>query len=74
MDYIQAKAKLDACGQTHLLRFYDSLSDSEQYQLLEQIDALDVQLLDVFAAYQHQGELQRGKLEPLGALTLERNC
>ncbi len=71
MDYIQAKAKLDACGQAHLLRFYDSLSDSEQYQLLEQIDALDVQLLDVFAAYQHQGELQRGKLEPLGALTLK---
>ena len=71
MDYIQAKAKLDACGQTHLLRFYDTLSDSEQYQLLEQIDTLDTQLLDVFAAYQNQGELQRGKLEPLGALTLK---
>ncbi len=71
MNYTEAKAKLDACGQSHLLRFYDTLSDTEQYQLLEQIAALDTHLLDVFAAYQGEGEAQRGSLEPLGALTLK---
>ena len=71
MNYTEAKAKLDACGQTHLLRFYDTLSDTEQYQLLEQISALDTHLLDVFDAYKGEGEAPRGKLEPLGALTLE---
>lgn len=71
MNYTEAKAKLDACGQTHLLRFYDTLSDTEQYQLLEQISALDTHLLDVFADYKGEGETPRGKLEPLGALTLE---
>ena len=55
MNYTDAKAKLDACNQTHLLRFYDSLSDTEQYQLLEQIEALDTHLLDVFSAYKDEG-------------------
>lgn len=71
MNFTEAKAKLDACNQAHLLRFYDTLSDIEQYQLLEQIDALDTGLLDVFAAYTGEGETQRGKLAPLGALTME---
>lgn len=71
MNYTEAKAKLDACGQTHLLKFYEELSDTEQYQLLEQIEALDTHLLEVFADYKNQGELKRGVLEPLGALTLK---
>lgn len=68
MNYTEAKAKLDACGQSHLLRWYDELSEREQETLLAQIEALDLRLLDVFAA--HQGDLPRGALEPLGALTL----
>jgi len=68
MNYNEAKAKLDACGQSHLLRWYDELNEHEQDALLAQIEALDLRLLDVFAS--RQGEQPRGHLEPLGALTL----
>ncbi len=71
MNYTEAKAKLDARHQGHLLQFYDSLSDTEQYQLLEQIDALDFHLLDVFSAYQGEKEKSKGLLAPLGALTCQ---
>ena len=69
MDYTQSMEKLEQCGQTHLLRWYDTLTETEQEALLEQVDALDPGLLSVFAA--HSEEAQRGKLEPLGALTLQ---
>ncbi|MCR4644918.1 MAG: UDPGP type 1 family protein [Oscillospiraceae bacterium] len=69
MDYEQAKAKLEQLGQTHLLRWYDELSDTEQEQLLAQIDELDPELLQIF---KNRGSDQtRGKLEPLGALTID---
>lgn len=68
MNYNEAKAKLEVMGQTHLLQWYDALSDLEQEALLEQIDALDPALLAEFSA--HQEEAVRGRLEPLGALTL----
>lgn len=68
MNYTEARAKLEAMGQSHLLQWYDELSDLEQAALLEQIEALDPALLEEFSA--HQEETPRGKLEPLGALTL----
>lgn len=68
MTYQEAKDKLDALGQSHLLQWYDALTDTEQFALLEQIDALDPALLEAFASL--QGEAPRGKLAPLGALTL----
>lgn len=71
MDFMQAKEKLTASEQTHLLRWYDTLPEREQEALLQQIEDLDLHLLDVFAAYNHSGEQTRGKLEPLGAVTLE---
>lgn len=71
MNLNDAKAKLDSLGQAHLLRWMDELSDTEQDSLLSQIDALDPKLLDVFRAYKGEGETARGKLEPLGALTLD---
>ena len=70
MDLIQAKEKLTACGQTHLLNWYDTLTEREQDELLEQIADLDLNLLDVFADYLNEGEAERGTLAPLGALTL----
>lgn len=68
MTYQEAKDKLDALGQSHLLQWYDTLTDTERFALLEQIDALDPALLEAFASL--QGEAPRGKLAPLGALTL----
>ncbi len=70
MNLTQAQEKLAALGQSHLLRWYDTLTEHEQDALLAQIDDLDPHLLEVFAAHHSQGEAQRGKLEPLGALTL----
>ena len=70
MNFNEAKAKLEALGQSHLLRWYDELGDMEQEALLTQIEALDPSLLEVFAKYGADGEAQRGKLEPLGALTI----
>lgn len=68
MTYQEAQAKLEALGQSHLLQWYDTLNETEQAALLEQIDALDPALLEEFSA--HQKEAPRGKLAPLGALTL----
>lgn len=68
MDYNEAKAKLDAMGQSHLLRWYDELTDSEQTALLAQIDELDPALLGEFDP--DRAEMPRGEIEPLGALTL----
>ncbi len=70
MNVSEAKAKLEGLGQAHLLKWFDELGDVEQEVLLDQIDALDPSLLDVFKAYKGEGEAARGKLEPLGALTL----
>jgi UDP-N-acetylglucosamine/UDP-N-acetylgalactosamine diphosphorylase len=70
MNFNEAKAKLEALGQSHLLRWYDELGDMEQEALLTQIEALDPSLLEVFAKYGADGEAQRGRLEPLGALTI----
>lgn len=70
MDLTKAKEKLAACGQTHLLTWFDTLTEHEQESLLEQIGELDLKLLDVFAAFRSEGEQERGELAPLGALTL----
>ena len=70
MNLNDAKAKLESLGQSHLLRYFDELDSTEQDALLDQIEALDPTLLDVFASFRHEGDAQRGKLEPLGALTL----
>lgn len=70
MNFNEAKQKLEPLGQTHLLRWFDTLTETEQDDLLAQIDALDPSIFDVFSTYKNTGEAERGKLEPLGALTL----
>ncbi len=67
MTYPEAKALLAQHGQTQLLRFYDSLSDEEQANLLHQIEDLS---LDTWKNCKQTATQSRGKLEPLGALTL----
>lgn len=69
MNYQEAKQKLDACGQSHLLRWYDDLTEREQDALLEQIELLDTTLPDILK-HRRQCE-KRGNFSPLGALTLD---
>ena len=69
MTYDEAKSKLQASGQEHLLGFYDQLTQNEKDNLLAQIEDLDLGLLDLIQG--GASELSKGKLEPLGAVTLE---
>lgn len=69
MTYEEALHKLAPAGQEHLLKYYNELSAKEQESLLMQIEDLDLSLLDLI-----QGgvqEVPKGRLEPLGAVTLE---
>lgn len=69
MTYEEACQKLSPIGQEHLLKYYDELSELEKASLLEQIEELDVSLLDLIK--DGVKEVPKGKLAPLGALTLE---
>lgn len=69
MDYIQAEKLLREHGQEHVLRFYDELSDREKQTLLGQIASIDWRIFEVLSASDVMAN--RGKFEPLGALTVE---
>ncbi len=69
MTYEEALRKLAPAGQGHLLEYYDELSGDAKRNLLEQIDELDLSLLNLIR--NGVKETPRGKLEPLGAVTLE---
>ena len=69
MTYQEAKEKLAPAGQEHLLAYYDELTQEQKDGLLEQIDALDLSLLDLIR--DGVKEVKKGKLEPLGAVTLD---
>jgi len=48
----ELQSKLEACGQEHVLAFFDELSDSEQAGLLEQVNSIDLpRLEDLVAKY-----------------------
>ena len=66
MQYQEAYNRLEQYGQTHLLRYYDTLSAAEQEALLQQISEMDFSVLERAA---HE-EAPKGKIEPLGACTI----
>jgi UDP-glucose pyrophosphorylase len=65
----QAKRKLSAVGQEHLLRYWDELDEEQRSYLLEQIEELDMNLLKLLQS--ETEKVPRGKLEPLGAVTID---
>lgn len=67
--YEEALKKLEPAGQEHLLKYYGELGDGEKECLLAQIEALDLSLLDLIQ--DGVKEVPKGKLAPLGAVTLE---
>ena len=69
MTYEEASQKLSPAGQEHLLRYYEELDPQQKEDLLAQIDALDLSLLALIG--DGAGEDQKGKLEPMGAVTRE---
>ena len=65
MDYTQAKAKLAAIGQEHILRYYDELSEEQQDNLLRQIDETDFSVLNRIGCGASD---ERGAFSPLAAM------
>ncbi|MGN0402872.1 MAG: UTP--glucose-1-phosphate uridylyltransferase [Acetatifactor sp.] len=64
----QIKEKLARYGQEQVLKYYDELNPQEQEELLEQIDATDMSILE---ACNHKEELSRkGVITPLAAMQL----
>ncbi len=70
MTYEEALQKLSPAGQEHLLQYYGELAQEQKNRLLEQIEALDLSLLELVK--DGVVEPSKGKLEPLGAVTLEQ--
>lgn len=65
MNYTEAFEKLSAYGQTHLLKFYDELSDAERKSLLAQIEETDFSVIhtDMHVA-------KRGVITPISVTEL----
>ena len=68
MNYCEIQKLLKEKDQTQLLKFYDTLSESEKEELLKQIASIDFSLIDLID--QRGIPVNKGKLEPLGALTV----
>lgn len=68
MTYNEALKKLTPAGQEHLLKYYDEISEEQKERLLKQIEELDLSLLKLIE--DGVKEIPKGKLEPLGAVTL----
>ncbi len=66
MTYQEAYAKLDAAGQTHALQYYDSLTEEEKGNLLNQINLTDFSVLSYL---EKRDELaKKGVITPLKAM------
>ena len=65
----QAKEKLAKFGQEHVLKYYDELSEESRRELLAQIDATDMSILE---SCKHKEELsKKGVITPLAAMELD---
>lgn len=69
MTYEEALHKLAPAGQEHLLQYYEEINEEQKKFLLRQIADLDLSLLELIQ--DGAKEVEKGKLEPLGAVTLE---
>lgn len=64
-----AKEKLEKYGQLHVLKYYEELSEEAKKELLDQIDATDMSILE---ACSHKEELaKKGEITPLAAMQLD---
>ena len=64
----EAKKKLEANGQMHVLKYYDELSEAEKAALLQQIDETDFDVLKNAKNLGHGSE--RGEFSPLACMQL----
>ncbi len=69
MDYNKATEKLEKYGQTHLLKYYDELNDTEKEELLAQIESTDFSMLEL--CKEGSKGVEKGKITPLAAMQLK---
>jgi len=69
LDYQQAKAKLAQYGQSHLLRFFDQLNESEKENLLAQIDETDFSVVECLDHKEEAGG--KGKITPISCMQVD---
>uniref|UniRef100_A0A914XBE0 UDP-N-acetylglucosamine diphosphorylase n=1 Tax=Plectus sambesii TaxID=2011161 RepID=A0A914XBE0_9BILA len=68
MSKTDLEAKLEAAGQSHLLRFYDELPKEQQKHLVDQINVFDMdRVCRVFKEYAHVKPDDVSKLTPITA-------
>lgn len=68
MDINTVKRKLEKYGQTHLLKYYDELSEDERKELLSQIEETDFSVVELCA---NGGKgVEKGKITPLSVMQL----
>ncbi len=67
--YDNAKNILSNYGQEHVLKYYESLSDTEKNDLLSQIEQTDFSVLDNLSK-DKDIRASRGEFAPLGAVTI----
>lgn len=70
MDYESTKKLLESVNQEHLLKYYDELDNQGKEKLLTQINNVDFSVLELVK--NHTVTNEKGKLEPLGAITLDQ--
>ena len=69
MTYNELYKLLENHGQTHLLKYWDELSEESKANLAKQIENIDWKLLDIL---KNRSEIEnRGVLAPLGALEID---
>ena len=68
MNYNEAKAKLEAVGQTQLLRYYDELDPDAAKDLLDQIERTDFSVVDAIAVRDTLNV--RGVISPIDSMEL----
>ena len=68
MNYSEAMEKLKGCGQEHLLKYYDELTETEKSDLLEQIELTDFSVIE---QGKNGAATQKGVISPLESLELD---
>ena len=69
MTFENAMEKLSYCGQEHILKYYDEISEEERADLLSQIEKLDLSLLEALDSENNVSSC-RGEIEPISAVTV----
>ena len=68
MDISIVKKKLEKYGQTHLLKYFDELSEDEKNELLTQIEETDFSMVELCA--DGGKSVKKGSITPLSVMQL----